>query len=160
MSLLNNRYWTIQFASGTYAAMALAYWNTFVPLYTTNENQLYVTDASGIPHPVGEPRIELAATVANTTASIPAGYCIADVFMRETANHAVTGGIRIGTSAGGTQIVASIAVGALSFTRTLPGTLTTSGPFSATVAQTIYIETVTAWNSASVNIIIPLKKAT
>ena len=71
----------------------------------------------------------------------------------------ITGGIKIGTSSGGTQIAAAITVNASSFTRTLPGSLTTSGPFSPTAAQTIYIQAVVAWNSANVNIIIPLKRA-
>ena len=139
--------------------MLTTYFNTFEPLYTTDEDQLYITDANGNPSPVGDPRVELDSTTGNITASITAGYVIDDVFIQETAGHAVTGGIRIGTTSGAADIATAIAVGANSFTRTLPGALNTSGPFSATDARTIFIQAVSAWNSASVNIVIVMRKA-
>ena len=55
--------------------------------------------------------------------------------------------------------MATIAVGANAFIRVLPLTLTTSGPFSPTVAKSIFIEAVTSFNSASLNIVIFMKRA-
>lgn len=152
---------TYQFRQGLDANIvkSTTYFQQGEPGYTTDTKQLFIADGSNNKNPVGGPRINLAATVANITASVPAGYCIDDVFLQETAGHAVTGGIKIGTTNGGTEIATAITVGANSFTRTVPSALTTSGPFSPTVATTIYIQAVTGWNSASVNIIIPLKRA-
>lgn len=132
--------------------------------YANDLQQLFISTSISVAGlaalmPIGGPRINLQGVTGNTTASVPAGYVIDDVFIQETAGNAVTGGIKIGTTSGGTQIVTSITVGANSFTRTLPGSLTTSGPFSPTAAQTIFIQAVSAWNSANVNIIIPLKRA-
>jgi hypothetical protein len=157
---LNDQTWIIQVKRGLSTDLpGSGEFAVAEPAYTTDEKQVYIADSLGAPHPVGGPRIVLPATAADITASIPAGYCIDDVFIQETANNAVTGGLRIGTTNGGNEVVASIAVGALSFTRTLPGGLTTSGPFSPTAAQTIYIQAVTAWNGAIVDIVIPLKRA-
>ena len=161
MSLLDDRPITIQLRQGTDANLvkSTTYAIEGEQLFTTDTLQVFVADGSNNKNPVGGPRINLQGVTGNVTASIPAGYCIDDVFIQETAGNAVTGGIKIGTSSGGTQIATAITVGASSFTRTLPGSLTTSGPFSPTVAQTIYIQAVAAWNSANVNIIIPLKRA-
>jgi hypothetical protein len=159
---LNNRPFRIILKQGTDAHLHLA--NTWLQqaelAFTTDTQQVWIcVDAANTKMPLGGPRITLPAVTANTTATVPAGYVIDDVFIQETAGNAVTGGIKIGTVSGGTQIAASIAVPANSFTRTLPGSLTTSGPFSPTLAQTIYIQAVTAWNAANVNIIIPLNRA-
>ena len=161
MSKLNNHNFTVLFRRGLASAFS-SYGAGFFegePGYTTDEKQVWIGDGSNVAHPVGGPRIVLTATTNDITASIPAGYCIDDVFIRNTTANAVTGGIKIGTTSGGTQIVASITVGANAFNRTLPSALTTSGPFSATAATTIYIQDVTAWNSASLNIVISLKRA-
>lgn len=97
------------------------------------------------------------ATQANATVVIPAGWAIRDVFMSETAGAAVTGGIRIGTTNGGTDVALALAVGANSF-----GAMTASilkRAFSPAVDQTLFIQAVTLWNGASVDIVFTLDRA-
>ncbi len=101
---------------------------------------------------------QLSTTLAaNGTVVVPAGYAIGGAFFEETANHAVTGGIRIGTTDGGAQVVAAQAVGALSLSHTFDAALLLR-LFSMTVDTTLFIQAVTNWNGASVNIQIPLYK--
>jgi hypothetical protein len=161
MSKLNNRDWVIRVRRGVVADFPLLVgmmWEGELA-YTTDEKQLFIGDENNNPQPVGVSRLALAGVAGNASAIVPAGYVIDDIFIRETAGNAVTGGIKIGTTAGGTEITASIAVGANSFTRTFPATLTTSGPFSPTATQTIFFQAVTAWNSAIVDIVVRLKRA-
>ena len=99
--------------------------------------------------------LTLVGVVANdATLSVPAGYRIRDIFMRNTTANAVTGGVRIGTTDGGTQVVTGLAVGANAFVRTTG----VQALFSATAAQTLYIQAVTAWNSASLDFVITLDR--
>jgi hypothetical protein len=96
------------------------------------------------------------AETANFTVSIPAGYAIdGRVFVRNTTANAVTGGIKIGTTDGGTEVLGATAVGASAFITAAP----TLFIFSATAATTLFVQAVTAWNSASIDLTIPLVKA-
>lgn len=93
---------------------------------------------------------ELDAVTANTTTSILAGWAIDNIFVVNTTANAVTGGIRIGTTAGGTDVLGATAVGGnavLDVNSTLLKRL-----FSTGSETTLYVEAVTAWNSASLNI--------
>lgn len=99
-----------------------------------------------------EQLVKLAVT-ANTTVDLPAGYTLERIHVRNNTANAVTGGIKIGTTSGGTQVVTALAVGANAYADIAP---TISG-FSAT-ATTLFIQAVTAWNSASVDIIISLRR--
>jgi len=92
---------------------------------------------------------------ANGTLSVPAGYAIKDIFVRNTTANAVTGGVRIGTTAAGVDVLVALTVGANAFTVGVP----LIRAFSATVAQTLFIEAVVAWNSASLDITITLDRA-
>ena len=94
---------------------------------------------------------------ANTTLVIPAGYSILQVIIENTSANAITGGVKIGTSSGGTQVVVALAVGANSIQKIPDATLLKS-VFSRTASQTLYIQAVTLWNSASLNIHFVLRK--
>jgi len=94
---------------------------------------------------------------ANFTLVIPKGHAIENIFYNEYLNAAITGGLRIGTAAAGTQVVTAQAVSALGIGRVAQASITLSF-FSLTVDQTLYVEAVTAWNSAGVHMFFPLVK--
>jgi len=86
---------------------------------------------------------------ANFTMALPADHEIKRIFIKNRTVNAITGGLRVGTSAAGTQIVTAQAVAAslqYSVAPTIPGILATD--------QILYIETVTAWNSAKVDVVV------
>lgn len=92
-----------------------------------------------------------AVTTANSTASLPANGYITDIVVRNNTANAITGGLKFGTSAGATDIVVALTVGASSLTFVTDAAIL-KRIFSTSVAQIIYIDTVTLWNSASVDI--------
>lgn len=96
-------------------------------------------------------KIPLTAVVANTTASIPANCYIDSIFIENTTANAVTGGVRIGTTDGGTDVVIALAVGANAIL-VIPAATLLKQVFSTSAPQTLYIQTVTLWNSASLTI--------
>jgi hypothetical protein len=102
------------------------------------------------------------AVTANTTISVPAGWALEAIHIENTTANAVTGGIRIGTTAGGTEFVTAWAVAGndklTSPGPTLSGFNTNFNFFSRTVAQTLFIEAVTAWNSASLQMSFVMRK--
>ncbi|MCH7529255.1 MAG: LamG domain-containing protein [Candidatus Marinimicrobia bacterium] len=111
--------------------------------------------------PLNLPSNHLAAYVkkgitADTTLTgvVPAGYRIRSITVEETAGNAITGGLKIGTSAGGTQVVNAQAVGASALVDCALGTRL----FSLTTAQTLYVEDVTAWNSASIDLYLEMER--
>lgn len=98
-------------------------------------------------------------TAATSAYAVPGGHGITQIFFREKNNIAVTGGIKIGTSAGGTQIVAAAAVGASAF-GSVPNASIAQSWFSANPAtrQVLFIDAVTAWAGARVDLFIRLAK--
>ncbi len=89
---------------------------------------------------------------------IPAGYMIFGCSMVETANHAVTGGVKVGTTSGATDVIAAQAVSGLSANSVTDANLLKK-MFSASADQTLFIQPVSAWNSASVNVTFFLVRA-
>lgn len=87
--------------------------------------------------------------------SVPAGYAITDIMIENTTANAVTGGIKIGTTSGGTDVVAAQAVGANGLVMT--GSIL-KRVFSTSAPTALYIDAVTSWNSASLNISVSYKK--
>ncbi len=86
---------------------------------------------------------------------VPPGYRIASILIEETAGKTVTGGVDIGTTASGSEVVNAEVVGANSVVMAaLSGTF-----FGTSSAQTLYISAATAWNSASVNVTVVMEKA-
>ena len=80
------------------------------------------------------------------TLTLPAYYIIDQIWIQNTTANAVTGGIKVGTTLGGTDVVTAMAVAGNSMGK---ATLA-SQPFNATAAQTLYIDAVTAWNGANI----------
>lgn len=99
----------------------------------------------------------LAAMTANGTVTIPAGHMIQHVVIQNTTGNAITGGIRVGTTNGGTDVVVAVAVGASALFAVLDATIL-KRVFSLSVDTTLYVQAVVAWNSASLNIYFVLRK--
>jgi hypothetical protein len=104
--------------------------------------------------------ISATAVVANgaLTPDIPAGYAIERVYVVNTTANAVTGGISIGTSALGSDVVVALAVPANSFAL-IPLASVLKNVFSTSASQTLFISAVGSWNSASINVVVKLQRA-
>lgn len=105
----------------------------------------------------GSTNSTLLTVTANTTASIPAGYIIQEIVIENTTANAVTGGIKIGTTSGATDVVVAFAVGANALS-VVPDATILKRVFSMSSAQTLFIQAVTLFNSASLNIYFVLRK--
>ena len=90
---------------------------------------------------------------ANSAFVIPAGYFIDSIFVRNTTANAVTGGLKFGTSSGATDIVAALTTGANALMHITDAAIL-KRIFSVSATQTVFIDAVVAWNSASVDITI------
>jgi hypothetical protein len=82
---------------------------------------------------------------------VPANCFIDSIIIINNNANAVTGGLKFGTTAGGTDVVSSVAVGANAFTHVADSALAKK-VFSKTANTTIYVQDVTAWNSANVDV--------
>lgn len=88
------------------------------------------------------------AIAADGTLVIPANAAVTKIHVRNKTANAVTGGVKVGTTAGGTDVLAAGAVAAsavTSFTPLIPA-VNTAG------TRTLYIAAVTAWNSAVLDV--------
>jgi hypothetical protein len=83
--------------------------------------------------------------------NVPANMSITAIIYSNAVAAAVTGGISIGTTANGVDVVAAQAVGASALTFTPPVSILKQ-PFSLTAATPLHAAAVTAWNSANVTI--------
>lgn len=103
------------------------------------------------------PGVRQIALTINSNIIIPAGYAIDQIYFSNSTANVVTGGIKMGTIAAGTDIVASQAIGAneLGF---IPAPNILKRVFSLTASQSIFISAITAWNSANVNFSFIFKK--
>jgi hypothetical protein len=102
--------------------------------------------------------VRLTAVTNDTTFVVPAGYMIEAIAIRNTTANAVTGGIKIGTTSGGTDVVAAQAVGANALVVITDASILLRY-FSATLNTTLYLQDVTAWNSASLEVWVSLRPA-
>jgi hypothetical protein len=98
----------------------------------------------------------LRGVTTDTTYTMPAGWTLDDIYIKNNTANAVTGGIKIGTSSGGTQVVAAQAVGANANIRVAQSAILINW---WAAQQMLYIQDVTAWNSASLDIHIKRSKA-
>lgn len=98
----------------------------------------------------------IAATAAGSFV-VPAGHMIENIVITGNNGNAVTGGIKIGTSAGGTQVVTAQAVAANSL-NVVPVANITLKLFSKTVDTTLYFDAVTAFASANIDIVVTTTK--
>lgn len=86
-----------------------------------------------------------------TIGNLPANTYITEIVYSNAVAAAVTGGISIGTTANGTDVVAAQAVGSSALTFT-PNASILKQPFSLTAATPLHAAAVTAWNSTNVTI--------
>lgn len=95
--------------------------------------------------------LKSGALTANGTLSVPPGFCISQIVIENTTANAITGGLRIGTTDGGIDVVVALTVAgnALSI---VPDATLLKRLFSTSAAQTLYLQAVTLWNSASLNV--------
>jgi hypothetical protein len=87
--------------------------------------------------------------VANFTIPLAAGKVLRSIYIAERNGLAITGGLRIGTAAAGTQVLVAGAVAASALVNYPP----VIGALSK-VDQTLYVEAVTSWNGAQVDVVI------
>lgn len=99
----------------------------------------------------------LSAVVANTTISIPSGWSVSEIFFANTTANAVTGGVKIGTTSGATDVVVAQAIGANALGFIADASILKK-IYSRSAAQTLFIQAVTAWNSASLELSFVLRK--
>jgi len=93
----------------------------------------------------------LLNVTANATLAIPRNCLVKAIYFHNRTANAVTGGIKVGTTNGGVDILAAGAVAA-SAAYEYPSLLAT-GLISAT-DLTLYIQAVSAWNSARVDVVV------
>lgn len=86
-----------------------------------------------------------------TSIVLPPSAVILQVVVQNTTANAVTGGVKIGTTAGGTDVVTALTCGASCLTFVADSALS-KRVFSATATQALSIDAVTGWNSASLNV--------
>ncbi|KRR22153.1 hypothetical protein [Bradyrhizobium retamae] len=88
------------------------------------------------------------AIAAAGSVVIPQGAVVERIYIRNNTANAVTGGIKIGTTLGGTDVLAAGAVAASALVAYSP----LIGGANTAADRTLYIDAVTAWNSASVDV--------
>ncbi|MCK4578031.1 MAG: hypothetical protein KAU50_04530, partial [Candidatus Marinimicrobia bacterium] len=94
------------------------------------------------------------AADTSLTDVVPAGYRIDSIVLKETAGNAITGGLKIGTAAGGTDVVNGQAVAA----NALVDCTLALAVFSLTTAQSLYVADVTSWNGASIDLYLAMTR--
>lgn len=82
---------------------------------------------------------------------LPANAVVREVIVRNTTANAITGGLKFGTTSGGTDVAAALAVGANSIAL-LTDALLLKRSFTQAATQQIFFDAVVAWNNASVTI--------
>lgn len=108
---------------------------------------------SGISNPGGPQKLVLSTVTNATSGVLPIGAVIDAITVVNSTGNIITGGLKFGTSAGATDIAAGLAVGANGNVGLAPAALLKTF-FSASATQTVFIDAVTLWNSASVTITI------
>ena len=96
------------------------------------------------------PIARVQANNADATITVPAGYMILGLGIENTNANAVTGGVKIGTTSGATDVVTAQAVGANAIIGVADATLLKK-LFSMNASQNLFIQAVSSWNGAVVN---------
>lgn len=78
---------------------------------------------------------------------LPAGSVLLNIAVRSNNANAMTGGLKIGTTVGGTQILLALALPGLALNASVPGL-----PGINATPLTLYFDAVVAWNNANVDI--------
>lgn len=82
---------------------------------------------------------------------LPPGAFIQGIVVENTTANAVTGGVKIGTTSGGTEVVTALTCGASCLTHVADSAIS-KRVFSASTPTTLYITAVTSMNSAVLNV--------
>lgn len=88
---------------------------------------------------------------ANGSVVLPKGFTLLKVTLQNTTSNSVTGGIRIGTTGGGSDVVLAQAVGSSAIVDINPTSALLKQTFSFSSTQSLFIEAITSWNSASLD---------
>ena len=103
----------------------------------------------GLPTPpLGASVYSAVMTAGGAAVIIPPRGKLAALFINESTNHAITGGLNIGTTLNGSDIAAAVAVAGNALVPLWPASLLKTW-FSLTSNTTIYISAVTSFNSAN-----------
>lgn len=89
----------------------------------------------------------LSATSSPMTITLPPGTFIAYLIAHETAGGSATGGLKVGTTSGGTDVVTAWTVGASAYTTASDVSLLKRA-FSTTASQQLFINAVTSFASS------------
>ena len=84
------------------------------------------------------------------TIPVPQGASIRDIHILNNTVNTMTGGIKIGTTAGGVDVLAAGAVNPNALVSYVP----LIGAANPTAVRTIYVDSVGGWNSANIDIAI------
>lgn len=119
----------------------------------TANNLSDVTAATALSNLGGLSGGKLTATnqTSNFTMTLPANAFIIGIFIKETAGNAITGGLRIGTTNTGTDVVIALSVGANSI-QMVPNATLLKQVFSTSATQQLFLQAVTLFNSASITV--------
>jgi hypothetical protein len=103
-----------------------------------------------------EKQLRVLDITAATQATVPAGHALGICYQRERGGAAVTGGLKVGTTLGGSNITSGQAMAANGYNSFSPNALL---PFAAG-PTTLFIDAVTSWNGARVDLYFILYKLT
>jgi len=106
--------------------------------------------------------IDLTVT-GDTSFTLPKGYQIKSIIVKETAGNALTGGLDVGTTNGGVEVVSAMAVGANSTVNCTLVAVGTIGGTHTTADDIIYLtdgDDDANWNSASLEVRIQMQRLT
>lgn len=104
---------------------------------------------------LGSSLIAQRGVTNNTTFVVPAKTFIKHILIINNTANSITGGVKIGTSSGGVDVVLAFAVGPNAVAHINDSALL-KRIFSKTVSTTLYLQAVTAWNNTSIDIDIEL----
>lgn len=104
-----------------------------------------------IPDPFVNTGVIASGTSSVTIGAVPPNYWIDALVLQNLTANAITGGINIGSIAGGNDVVAALAIGANALT-VVPDAAVLKRVFSTTVPTTLYVSAVTSWNNANLNV--------
>ena len=96
-------------------------------------------------------RLNITSVGAAGLMMFPANAVIERIIVTNTTANAITGGLKLGTTSGGTDVVAALTVGANALTY-VTDAATLKRFFSLTAPQPIYLGAVSSWNSAIINV--------
>lgn len=129
--------------------------NGCAPFLTSNSDAAYFQSQGYTPGSPFRSFVYTTGVATGTTdfviGTIPANGYIRDILFSNSVAAAVTGGVSIGTTANGTDVVAAQTCGASCLTFTTDAN-TLKRPFSTTASTQLHAAAVTAWNSANVTI--------